>query len=399
MELLFYPFAALLIWLSIRSFRGGFEYLRYFRKGLSKPESDFTPLASIIAPCRGIEEGIEENLSALFTQNYPDYEIVFVVDDPNDPAATVIDQQISKNPQQPAKLIVAAEAITNSQKVANLREAVKHISDESKAFVFVDSDARPSPGWLRSLVAPLADTAVGAATGYRWFVSPDPTLGSEMRSAWNASIASALGPKDRSNFCWGGSTAILRETFERLSISERWKVVVSDDFTLTAAINEAGMAIRFVPAALTASVGTCTLRAMLEFTTRQLQITRVYAPRLWLASLMGSSIFCGVMIAGFMIVLLTRPDRPIFIAAAATLALVTFFSIGKTLLRLKAVRLVLTDYEAQLTRQAWAQSVLWLVTPAIFWFNSTWALISRRITWCGTVYELKSARETVIIAD
>jgi len=126
------------------------------------------------------------------------------------------------------------------------------------------------------------------------------------------------------------------------------------------------MAIKFVPAALTASVGTCTLREMFEFTTRQLQITRVYAPNLWRASLIGTSIFCGVMTAGFLVMLSTRPDQPVFIAAVATLALVTFFSISKTLLRLRAVRLVLTAYEAELRHQAWTQSVLWLVTPAIF---------------------------------
>ena len=52
--------------------------------------------------------------------------------------------------------------------------------------------------------------SVGAATGYRWFISNNPTFASEMRCAWNASTASALGPNTNTNFCWGGSSAIRR---------------------------------------------------------------------------------------------------------------------------------------------------------------------------------------------
>ena len=92
----FYILAASLIYLSYKSFRGGIDYLNYFKSELAKPCSNFTPPVSIIAPCKGIDEGLKENLTALIEQDYPDYEVIFVVDDENDPALGVINQLVSR---------------------------------------------------------------------------------------------------------------------------------------------------------------------------------------------------------------------------------------------------------------------------------------------------------------
>ncbi len=106
--------------------------------------------------------------------------------------------------------VVAETLLDSGQKVHNLRVAVGEIDSRSEALVFVDTDARPQVHWLRSLVAPLHDQQIGAATGYRWFLPLLGGLASHVSSVWNASIASALGEKGDQNFCWGGSTAIRR---------------------------------------------------------------------------------------------------------------------------------------------------------------------------------------------
>ena len=166
----YYILAAMLIYFSYKSFRGGIDYLDYFKKELAKPRSEYAPFATVIAPCKGLDDGLKENLAALLEQDYPEYEVIFVVDDGTDPAVEVI-EEVSRKDAKPAKMIVAPKAVDSSQKVANLREAVLHVSDDSEIFVFVDSDARPAKGWLRHLVAPLEDKNIGAATGYRWFIS------------------------------------------------------------------------------------------------------------------------------------------------------------------------------------------------------------------------------------
>ncbi|HKX84253.1 MAG TPA: glycosyltransferase, partial [Pyrinomonadaceae bacterium] len=382
--------------LSYKSFRGGIDYLNYFKHELAKPSSDHTPFATVIAPCKGLDNGLKENLIALLEQDYPEYEVIFVLDDENDPAAEVI-KEVMREATSATKLVTASKATVSSQKVENLREAVLHADDRSQVFVFVDSDARPSRNWLGSLVAPLANGKIGATTGYRWFISPERTFASELRSAWNASIASALGPNRRSNFCWGGSMAIRRATLEKLQLRERWQGVLSDDFAVTRAMNQAGLDICFVPQALTASVESCTFRETVEFTTRQMKITRVYAPHLWKLSMFGSGLFTSVMLTAFAIAIFSRTNSILVIVAIMTIALVSFFSIGKSWLRLKAVELVLTQYEKELKLQFLSQCTFWLITPPLFFYNTFAALFSRRMLWRGTRYELVSPTETRVI--
>ncbi len=395
MIFVFYIFAILLVYLSYRSFRGGIEYLRYVRNELARPSSSYLPFVSIIAPCKGLDQGLEENLRSLLELDYPSYEVIFVVDAPNDPAVAVIEQVSEKHPR--TKLVAADRARESAQKIENLREAVLHLDETSSVLVFVDSDAQPTSGWLRHLVAPLEDKTIGAATGYRWFISPKPSFASEMRSVWNASIASALGPNLRSNFCWGGSMAITRDVFERLGLRDKWKGTLSDDFTVTRAMKEAGLAIFFVPQALTPSIENCSFAEMLEFTTRQMKITRVYASVLWKLSFFGSALFNITLIWASVILILGSALQVSFWAAAITIFLVSFFSIGKSWLRLKAVRLILTEKAVELKRQFWPQNTLWLLSPALFLYNSIAALISRRMIWRGIEYELVSPTETRIV--
>jgi ceramide glucosyltransferase len=395
--LVFYFFAAILVFLSYKSLRGGIDYLRLFKKELVKPKSDFTPFASIIVPCRGLDQNLEKNLGALFRQDFPHYEIVFLVDDEIDDSVKII-KEVSRKGANDAKLVVAGKAVDCGQKVHNLRQAVLEVSDESEVFVFVDSDARPAENWLGNLIAPLEDETIGAATGYRWFVQKRGGLATHFRAVWNASIASALGANGKSNFCWGGSLAIRRETFEKIGVREKWRGTLSDDFAVTRAMKENNLSIYFVPQCLTASVEDCTFRELLEFTTRQMKITRVYAPHLWKASFAGAFLFNLVFVWGILILVFSSTDEFSFWFALISLFLISAFSLGKSWLRLNAVKLVLKDYEKELNRQFWTQNTLWIFTPALFLYNNIRALFSRKIIWRGIEYELKSANETRILS-
>ena len=395
MIFLFYILAALLVYSSYKSFRGGIEYLNYFKKQLARPRTNFLPFVSIIAPCKGVDDGLRKNLQALIDQDHPNFEVIFVVDSELDAAVSVITDISSEN----TKLVVAKTSLESTQKVENLREAVLHVSENSEILVFVDSDVRPSKTWLRDLTAPLQDESIGAATGYRWFISKHPGFASELRSVWNASIASVLGPNQDSNFCWGGSAAIRRDVFERLEVRERWRGTASDDLALTRFLKEAGLPIHFVPQALTPSVENCTFGHLLEFTTRQIKITRVYAPHLWLLSFLGSGLFTVVLIWAVVIISAGRFMAVSFWVAALTVAAVSVFSVGKSYLRLKAVELVLTEYRREIRRQLVPQTTLWLFAAPLYFYNCTAALFSRRITWRGHVYRLTSASETSVEPD
>ena len=399
--LVFYFLAAIVIWLGILSLRSGIRFAAYVRSEASKPLAHFTPYVSLFAPSRGLEDDLKENLVALFQQDYPAYEIIFISDSADDPSLGLIRELIEAHDQTsriPTKIIVAGPAAGCGQKVHNLRTAIPSADSRSEVFVFVDTDARPQAHWLRSLVAPLANERVGAATGYRWFVPVAGGLASQLRAVWNASIASALGADHHKNFCWGGSTAIRRSTFEELEVRERWRGTVSDDFTLTRALHEVRSPIHFVPACLVPALDSCTMGELFEFTNRQLKITRVYAPHLWKPVLIGSLLFCLVFFGGAILVV-ARATNHNSIAIPLTLLLIIYF-LGtlKAHIRMKAVVSVMPAYASELRRAWFFQPVLWPFTSALYLCNALVAAASRRIKWRGITYKLKSPTEAVIIA-
>jgi cellulose synthase/poly-beta-1,6-N-acetylglucosamine synthase-like glycosyltransferase len=339
-----------------------------------------------------LEPGLRENLQTLVEQDYPRYEVLFVFDAADDPAIQFGDE-LGHGSSRIARTIIAGPATDSGQKVHNLRVAATEISEESEVLVFVDTDARPGKDWLRHLVAPLADETLGASTGYRWFVPSKGGIASRLRGVWNASVASALGSDTAKNFCWGGSTAIRRTTFEKLDVSERWRGTVSDDFTITRVLKEAKLPIHFTPNCLVASVGDCDFRELFEFTTRQIKITRVYASHLWLPLLLGSALFAIVFIGGIILLILSR--SPVLL-----LALLLIFTLGatKSFIRWRAITIPLNQYRSSLNRDVLAHIFLWPFASLLYLYNAIIAGFSQRITWRGITYELKSPTEAVIIS-
>jgi ceramide glucosyltransferase len=398
----FYFLAAIAIWLGLMSLRGGLRFVDYLKAEVAREYPEFTPFVTVFVPCRGVDDGLKENIGAICAQDYPRFEIVFVSDRGDDPALAVIEaaRQSSSNERLPAtQVVIAGPATDSGQKVHNLRIAVGKADPQSKVFAFVDTDARPCTRWLLSLVAPLQDKNIGATTGYRWFVPPRGSFAAHLRSVWNASIASALGDLGDKNFCWGGSTAIRRETFERLKVVETWRGTVSDDFALTRVLHDAASPIKFVPACLTPSFEDCSFRELIEFTTRQLKITRAYAEHLWKAVLLGSLLFTMVFFGGLgLVVARAAIGLPITIPLVL---IVMIFMLGalKSYWRLRAVRTVLADRRLRSLPTTLAHLTLWPLASLLFLINSLAALVSRRITWRGITYELKSPTEVIIQRD
>ena len=380
----YYFLALVACWIGIKSLLGGFRFAAYVRRETARPLPDFQPFVSVIAPGRGLEPGLEDNLRALLAQDYPRYEVLFVFDREDDPAI-----HLSRGFGRMTRTIIAGPATDSGQKVHNLRVATAQVDPESEVLVFVDTDARPGRHWLKQLVAPLADETLGASSGYRWFIPEKGGIASRLRGVWNASIASALGGDTTKNFCWGGSTAIRRSTFEQLNVSDRWRGTVSDDFTITNVLKDAKLPIHFTPNCLVASVGDCDFHELIEFTTRQIKITRVYASHLWLPLLLGSALFVlaffgGLILIGF------HPRSPVAIFP------LIIFTLGaaKSFIRFRAVSTVLRTYRRDLL----AHVLLWPFASLLYLYNAIVAGFSRRIEWRGITYELKSPSEAVIIS-
>src|SRR5215813_4009378 len=123
--------------------------LRFFRDR-SAGHSGWLPTVSLIKPVCGLEKNLYENLSTACRQKYPDYEVIFSVQDPSDRIRIVVDR---------------TRAGPNGR-LSNILNATAHATGQ--VVVYSDSDMRLEPAYLRTIVAPLADPRVGVAcTLYR----------------------------------------------------------------------------------------------------------------------------------------------------------------------------------------------------------------------------------------
>lgn len=136
----------------------------------NKQPDEYAPNASLIIPCKGIDPGFRENIGSLFTQNYSEYEILFITATEDDPAVPVLKKLIAENPETEAMLYISGIVPGRSQKINNQICGIEHVSQNSEVLVFIDSDARPNPDFLSNLISPLNNEDIGMTTGFRWYL-------------------------------------------------------------------------------------------------------------------------------------------------------------------------------------------------------------------------------------
>jgi ceramide glucosyltransferase len=395
----FYLLVVVQIALGLYSLWEGYEWFRVVRGRLSSHAGFYAPTAALICPCKGSEPGLEDNLMAMTRFDYANYEIYFSLATSLDPALKIVEKVKAASPR-PVHIVIAGPAEDCGEKVHNLRRAVESLTDNFEVMVFTDSDVRVPKGWLGKLVAPLQDPRIGATTAYRWII-PSRTIGaggfaSALASAWNASVATMLG-RPRENFCWGGGTAIRRSTFNDARVLEAWEGAVSDDFALTHALEAAGKPIVFCSECLAATLHPWTGTSLLEFTNRQILITRVYAPKRWGMGMAAHLGYVVTLLFAALVILAQMADGDPWMNLALIAFVIPFLAVLKGVLRTIAVTEMLPEWKAQLGQWSWVWTALGPVVPFLFAWNFISSLVSRRIRWRNIRYELVSPSVTRVL--
>ena len=218
-----------------------------------------------------------------------------------------------------------------------------------------------------------------------------------MAAAWSASAATYLG-EHRRNFCWGGGTAIKRQRFHELRILDSWRGAVSDDFVITRALQNHGLFIAFVPECLVPSPCSFGVKSFLEFTNRQLVITRIYAPRLWRTALISHLFYCATILTGMASWVMSSMTGLPSVQFLVLASIPPILAAVRGVLRLVAALELLPDLREQLLNEGWVWVLLAPLVPFVYVYNSLAALFTRKITWRGVRYELVSPFRTRIIA-
>ncbi len=210
--------------------------------------NDAWPPVSVLKPVHGLEKNQKENLRSACEQDYPVYQVVFSVQELDDPAIPVL-----KGLQQefgPGRVTVAIEnrRCGTNGKINNLVGGLLHA--EHEILVISDSDVRLRPDYLKVIVAPLADPEVGcvctlykAACAERWYEKVELlTLNADfMTSVVFAHVSGA------SKFCLGASAALRRSTLDALGGLEALADYLVEDYEMGRRIWESGKKIAVVP--------------------------------------------------------------------------------------------------------------------------------------------------------
>ncbi len=396
METLFYFLAFLQILLGAYLIWQVLQWLGYVRRRLHTDPGFYAPRVAVLCPCKGIEPGLERNLLSLTEFDRQNYELFFILASGSDPARSIV-ERIAKGSRVKAHVIIAGSPSTSGEKVNNLQVAVAQLPPEFEVLVFTDSDGRPGKGWLHHLVAPLGDVRIGATTTMRWLIPNRSNLPTALLAAWNAPVVTMLSEKGR-NFCWGGGTAIRRSIFEQSGVMDEWRNSVSDDYSLTRALERNNRSILFIPECLTLSYVETDFPGLLEFTNRQILITRVYADKVWAPAAATHLLYCMTLLLGVILILSEIIEqRPAFHIATLTFLPVLLSSIRSSI-RLIGVTEALPAGRSQIMGQAWIYILLTVFVPFLYVVNFVNSLVTRRIRWRGMAYELISPEQTRIVS-
>ncbi len=229
------------------------------------------PPVTIVRPCCGIENAIEETLSSGFALDYPDYEIVFCVAERDDPVVPVIERLILEHPAVPARLLFGNDRISINPKLNNLAKGVHAAAHEW--LVMTDSNVLMPADYLDRLLerwSPGTGAVSTPPVGIRPF-----GLSAELECAFLNTyqarwllLSDALGTA----FAQGKSILWRREDLERAGGVAALALEPAEDAAFTKLVRAAGRRVRIVFRPFEQPLGARPLRDVLQ---RQLRWARL----------------------------------------------------------------------------------------------------------------------------
>jgi len=213
-----------------------------------KPSSRSWPPVTILKPVHGLEKNQAENLRSSCIQDYPEFQVVFSVQEADDAAIPLLkDLQREFGADRVTVAVENCRAGTNG-KINNMIGGLRHARHD--ILVISDSDVLLRPDYLKTIVAPLSDPNVGCAcTLYKaagaetWFEKMELlTLNADFMA--NVLFAHVSGA---SKFCLGASAALHRSMLEKVGGLEALSDYLVEDYEMGRRILMLGKKIAIVP--------------------------------------------------------------------------------------------------------------------------------------------------------
>jgi ceramide glucosyltransferase len=213
-------------------------------------------------------------------QDYPEYEIIFGVSDPDDPAVELVERLKAEYPQRAIHLVVCHEHLGANTKISNLAQMLALARYDY--FIVNDSDIRVEPDYLRRVATPLLSPKTGMVTClYRARASA--TLGSRLEAIGISTdfCAGALAARiieGGIRFGLGSTLAFRRDTLQSIGGFEALLDYLADDYEIGSRIAAVGLDVRLSEVVVETFLPPYTFRQFLNHQLRWARSTRHSRP-------------------------------------------------------------------------------------------------------------------------
>ena len=214
------------------------------------------PGISVLKPLCGADAGLAANLESFFLQSHPDFELLFGVQDPRDPAVPIVKRLMARYPNVPARLVVHPGGRGINPKVKNLEGLLPHARHD--LVLISDSNVRAPERYLTEAAATLgAGEGVGLVTNL-FAGSHETRLGAALENVQLngfCAAGAALPTLAGDPLVIGKSMLFSQRAFEAIGGFERVANVLAEDFVIGKMFQHAGYGIRIAPTVLSNVTG------------------------------------------------------------------------------------------------------------------------------------------------
>jgi ceramide glucosyltransferase len=215
--------------------------VRFFLREHKKTLGSYAPPASVLKPVRGVDFASHENFKSFCLQDYPDYEILFCVNDLEDVAVPLIRRLAEEFPQRSIRVLSNAAQIGSNRKVSNLAVLAREAKYE--LLVQSDGDVRVGANYLREMAAPFEQAETGVVSCFY--------RGVTQKNVWAQMEALGVATDFSSGvlvaewmegvtFALGASVATTKTWLQKIGGYEALANVLADDYEIGNRVAKAG---------------------------------------------------------------------------------------------------------------------------------------------------------------
>jgi ceramide glucosyltransferase len=349
--------------------------IRFFRRERGKRLPNFAPAISILKPVRGVDFASYENFCSFYRQDYGEYEILFCVNDMSDAAVPVIRRVTAEFPTRSTRILFNAPCLGANRKVNNLALMTKEARHEF--LVQSDGDVCVGPNYLREVIAPFVDPAVGVVSCfYRGVAQANLPAQLEAIGAASDFFAGAMVAHwmEGVTFALGASVATRKSWLEKIGGYEGFADYLADDYEMGNRVHKAGGKVLLSRETVWTMYPALSWREFWEHQVRWARTVRLVRPGSFLGLLVTHGLPWVVVSA------LVAPNWETaagylagYLVLRLTLAWVAgVWGVGDTVLRKKLWLVPLRDA---------IHFVVWIA-----------GFTSNRVHWGGTEYEVRAGK-------